>query len=423
MSMSRIGEDTSAERRLVAHGNDGCERAWAGGAAISSRAPAPDAADVRHSRPVPSAKPPASLESLRARIDAVDDRIARALASRARLAKEIGKAKRHAKATELHDPEREQRVLERLTRAGAAPFPKPTLRAIYREIMSACLSLEQTLHVAFLGPEGTFTESAARSTFGLAAHYKEAATIEAVFDAVESGACTYGVVPYENSSEGSVSATNDALIERPLKIRREHVLPITHSLLSTTARTAQLERVYSHPQALGQCRSWLARHLPRAQLVHSPSTAAAAHDAANDERGAAIGSALLAERFALRVVVESIQDHARNATRFVVVAKSDAPPTGSDRTTIVFSLGHTHGALRKVLSVFEAAGLNLTRIDSRPSRRAPWTYVFLVDIEGHRRDANVASALATLRAHTRDLKVVGSYPRADLPTTRRPRRR
>lgn len=378
-------------------------------------APAPRAASRPRSRPslpLPPA-PPAPLTQARARIDALDDTIVALLEERADVAREVAAVKRAADIEVFHDPERERQVLERLVKR-ASRFPPDAVRAVFREVMSGCLSVEEPLRVAYLGPEGTFSQMAARQLFGLQARYRECATIEAVFEAVQSKDATYGVVPFENSTEGAVSMTSDALLEGDLFIRQEYVLPVAHCLLSRARSLAEITAVYSHPQALAQCRNWIAKHLPRAQVVQTTSTAAAAREAHADERAAAIGADLAAELHDVPILRARIQDRRENATRFVVLAHDDAPPSGRDRTTLAFGVQHQEGALRRVLTDFETAGVNLTRIESRPSRKAPWQYVFLVDVEGHRRDPTLASALRAAKKSAAFLKVVGSYPRADV---------
>lgn len=357
----------------------------------------------------------ADLGTVRARIDGLDDTILRLLAERADLAKRAGALKRKAHVEVFHDPERERQVLERLVGKGAASFPPDAIRAVFREIMSGCLSIEEPLRVAYLGPEGTFSQMAARHLFGLQPRYRECATIDAVFDAVRSKDAAYGVVPFENSTEGAVSMTSDALLEGGLHIRQEYVLPVSHCLLSRASSLGAIETVYSHPQALAQCRAWIARHLPRAQVVQTTSTAAAAREAQADDRAAAIGSAVAAELHDLPILRSSVQDRPENATRFVVIARDDAPPSGKDRTTIAFGVVDRKGALRRVLSLFEKNGVNLTRIESRPSRKEPWHYVFLIDVEGHRLDAPLAKALRDVEESADFVKVVGSYPRTERP--------
>lgn len=362
-------------------------------------------------RKVGSAPAP-GLDEARQRIDALDDEILTLLARRAGVARDIAKLKRAAEIAVFHDPERERRVLDRLVQKGGKKFPPDAIRAVFREVMSACLSVEEPLRVAYLGPEGTFTHVAARNLFGLQARYRECATIDAVFEAVQSNDATYGVAPFENSTEGAVSMTSDALLEGSLLIRQEFVLPIAHCLLSLAPSLSKITTVYSHPQALAQCRQWLAKHLPRAQVVQTTSTSAAAREAHGDERAGAIASGIAAEIHDLPIVRENIQDRAENATRFVVLGKDDAPPTGKDRTTIAFGVPDKRGALRRVLTVLEKENVNLTRIESRPNRTKAWHYVFLVDMEGHRKDDAVKRALAAVAKSADFVKVIGSYPRA-----------
>jgi chorismate mutase/prephenate dehydratase len=364
-----------------------------------------------------------ALGPARARIDALDDTILKLLQERADVAREVAAVKRAAEIEVFHDPERERQVLDRLVKRGGDRFPPDAIRAVFREVMSACLSVEEPLRVAYLGPEGTFSQMAARHLFGLQARYRECATIEAVFEAVHSKDATYGVVPIENSTEGAVSMTSDALLEGDLLIRQEYVLPVSHCLLSRATSLSAITTVYSHPQALAQCRNWIAKHLPRAQVVQTSSTAAAAREAHADENTAAIGADIAAELHDVPIKRTNIQDRRENATRFVVVAHDDAPPSARDRTTLAFGVQHHKGALRKVLTDFEDAGVNLTRIESRPSRKAPWQYVFLVDVEGHRTDAALAVALRAAKKSAAFLKVVGSYPRSDPPAPEKTRRK
>jgi chorismate mutase/prephenate dehydratase len=355
-----------------------------------------------------------SIDDLRRRIDAVDDRLLALLDERAKLVRDIGRKKRE-QGEPMHDPVREQQIYERLERSlgttAGALFPAEGVRPVFREIISACLSLEQEISVAYLGPPGTFTHMAARSSFGMAARYVEAATIPAVFDAVARGATTYGVVPIENSTEGAVTYTMDSLLEGDIVIRGEVVLDVSQCLVGRHDDLGRIERVYSHPQALAQCREWLAKHLPRAQLVVSLSTASAAREATTDDSSAAIASRLAAELTGLAVLRDNIQDRKENATRFVVLAKEDAPATGNDRTSILFATRDERGALRRVLEIFDEEGINLSRIESRPRRGERWQYVFFTDLEGHRLDTNLTRALARLETRCDMVRVLGSYPR------------
>jgi chorismate mutase/prephenate dehydratase len=354
------------------------------------------------------------IDDSRRRIDAIDDQIVDLLDARAKLAREISREKRTLDIP-AHDPEREQAIVDRvglrLSEKEDSVFPTKGIRSVFREIVSACLSIEQEISVAYLGPPGTFTHMAARSSFGMATRYMEASTIPAVFDAVARGAATYGVVPIENSTEGSVTFTHDSLIDTDVKVRSEIVLDVAQCLVGRHDDLGRIERVYSHPQALAQCREWLARHLPRAQLVVSHSTSTAARDAATDDVAAAVASRLAADLHGLIVIRDSIQDRAQNATRFVVLGKDDAPPTGKDRTSIVFSTGDHRGALRSVLDIFDEEGINRPRIESRPRRGEMWQYVFFTDLAGHHLDTNVMRALARRQAKCNMVKILGSYPR------------
>ncbi|HZU85008.1 MAG TPA: prephenate dehydratase [Polyangiaceae bacterium] len=353
-----------------------------------------------------------SLDDLRKRIDDVDDRILKLLDERARVVGEVARVKRDANLP-TYDPERERQVLDRLA-SRAGPFPSEAIRAVYREVMSACLALEQPIKVAYLGPEGTFSHAAARTLFGLAARYCEAATFEGVFDAVARRDAHHGVVPIENSSEGSSNTAIDALIDGGLFIRAELELEVSQCLLTSASGLASIERVYSHPQPLGQCRVWLAKNLAHVQLVQAPSTVAAVREALSDPRGAAIASRLASELYGLPIVRERIQDRPDNVTRFALVSLEDAPRSGDDKTTIAFSLreGHGRGALMRALADLDAEGINLTRIESRPSREKSWDYVFLVDLEGHRDDPHIARGVARLREQCTMVRHLGSYPRA-----------
>jgi chorismate mutase / prephenate dehydratase len=355
------------------------------------------------------------LDDLRRRIDEVDAKILELLDERARLAQEVAAAKRALAAT-MHDPERERSVFEHvealLDARPDASFPRASVRPVWREIISACLSLEQPIAVAYMGPQGTFSHMAARTFFGLSARYVEAATIPGVFDSVSRGAAEYGVVPIENSTEGGVTFTLDSLLESDVSIRNELVLDVALCLVGLNEDLGRIERVYSHPQPLAQCRKWLANNLPQAQLVMSLSTTAAAREAAADSSSLAVASRLGAELNGLKLIRENIQDQPQNATRFVVIAKSDAPRTGHDKTSLIFSTPDERGALRRVLSIFDEEGINLTRIESRPSGQKLWEYVFFTEIAGHRSDPNVARALTRLASDCHKLKVLGSYPAA-----------
>jgi chorismate mutase/prephenate dehydratase len=353
-----------------------------------------------------------ALDDHRKRIDELDDQILRLLDERAGVVSEIARAKRDANLP-TYDPDRERLVLERLSARGGR-FPAEAIRAVYREIMSASLALQEPLKVAYLGPEGTFSHAAARAFFGLSARYTEATTFTGVIDAVSRRQAAFGVEPVENSIDGAVPHAIDALVEGDLLIRAELDLEVSQCLLGRATGVASIERVYSKAEALGQCRVWLARNLASAQLVQAASTATAVREALTDPQGAAIASRLASELYGLPLLRERIQDRAENFTRFVVVGDADAPRTGDDKTTLAFTLkdGHGRGALMHALAVFDEEGLSLTRIESRPSREKSWDYVFLVDLVGHRDDAEVRRAMARLKTTCPMVKHLGSYPKA-----------
>lgn len=350
------------------------------------------------------------LDDLRKRIDSLDDAILKLLDERASIVSDVAKAKRESQLP-VFDPERERNVLDRLA-AQSDRFPREAIRAVYREVMSACLALQEPMRVAFLGPQGTFSHAAARETFGLAARYAEQATIEGVFDAVQRGDAALGIVPIENSTEGSVNHAVDALMEGSVLIHAERGMPVSHALLTRASGLGGVERVYSHVQALGQCRRWLAKNLPSAQVIQTWSTTAAVREAESDPRAAAIASRFASEIHGVPVLADAIQDRAENMTRFVVIANEDAERTGDDKTTMAFSVQDGQGALKRVLDVFDDERISLTRIESRPSQKRVWDYVFLVDLRGHRHDEPLQKATARLATICPMVKHLGSYPRA-----------
>ena len=357
---------------------------------------------------------PQSLGSLRQAIDTVDDEVLALLNRRAGLAAEVGRLKSEASPEVLfHAPKREREVLARLEAENGGPFPDAAVRTIFQEIMSACLSLEKPLRVAFLGPEGTFTHLAARHQFGGSSQALPQGTIQAVFQAVERSRADYGVVPVENATEGAVDSTLDAFLDSPLLICAEILLPVDQALLlRPELDLGGVRRVYSHPHALGQCRRWLEAHIPQADRIEAPSTSEAARLAREDAEGAAVASELAAELFGLRVAETKIQDLAANATRFLVLGPKSAEPTGRDRTTLLAMAQDGPGALLRLLEPLARRGLNLSRIQSRPTRRKLWEYAFFLDVEGHSEDPLMAEALVELQSACASLKVLGSYPQA-----------
>ena len=349
-----------------------------------------------------------TLEQLRAAIDGVDDRILDLLRERAELVEKVGHLKDKS-GESYYAPEREEALLQRLVAANRSRLPEPSLRAVYREILSSMRALEQSIKVAYLGPRTTFSHQAAAMQFGHAVHLQPERTIGDVFEAVERGRVHYGVVPIENSQEGSVSATLDRFIDGDAKICAQIFLPVELNLLGAGS-LENVRKVYSHPQPFGQCRRWLAEHLPSAECIEVSSTARAAELAAAERDAAAIAGSMAGEEFGLPVLAPSIQDAASNVTRFFVVGKKPARPSGRDKTSVMFAVKDQPGALAKALEPFEKAGISLTRIESRPSKRQAWEYYFFADFAGHAEEPKVAAALGNLGKVCAFTRILGSYP-------------
>ena len=362
----------------------------------------------------PRPEAPGEMDGLREGIDAVDAEIVRLLDERARLARRIGEVKL-AKGLPAYVPSRERKVMNRVAELSDGDFPKSGLEAVFREIISASISLEAPLKVAYLGPESTFTHEAARRAFGASVGLEPEATVADVFSRVERGEAEHGVVPVENSMEGAVTHTLDELMGSPLRICGEVYLPISQSLLSREGSLEEIRKVYSHPMALAQAGAWLRRELGHATLAEADSTAEAARLASEEGGAAAVGSALAAERYGLRVLARDVQDARTNATRFIVLGRSWAGPTGRDKTSVVFSFKNRPGGLRDALSAFAEEEIDIKRIESRPSRRRAWTYVFFADFEGHPEDERVKRALQKLEEHTTYLTLIGAYPEVHTP--------
>ena len=348
-----------------------------------------------------------TLKKIRDQIDAIDDRILELLNKRARLAQEIGGAKR---GTNKYRPEREAQVLRRLAAANGGPLPQRAVAHLYLEIMSACRALEDGITVAYLGPQGTFSEEAARRQFGGQALLQPCASIDEVFRSVEAGQSGYGVVPVENTTEGSIGRTHDLLLATPLKVCGEVLLPVHQCMMSRSGKTASVKKIYSHSQSLAQCHEWLNQHFPTARRMPVVSNAEAARMAAGDAAAAAIGSSAAATVYKLKLIASNIEDEPQNTTRFVVIAGHDAGPSGRDKTSLVLSTRNEPGAIHALLSPLARHGVSMTRLESRPARTARWEYVFYVDIEGHQQDANVAQALKKIAAQAAFIKNLGSYP-------------
>ncbi|EDP75953.1 prephenate dehydratase [Hydrogenivirga sp. 128-5-R1-1] len=355
------------------------------------------------------------LKRLREKIDRIDEEILRLLNERAKLAREIGDIKKRNNL-EIHVPERERAIFEKILSLNrekfGEEFPSEALVHIYREIISACLSLEKPLRIAYLGPKATFTHQAALEYFGFSAQYVPCATIRDVFVEVESERTDYGVVPVENTIEGVVNYTLDMFLESELKISGEVVIPINLHLLSSSESLSDIRRVYSHKMALGQCRSWLEKNLPDAQLIETESTAKACEIALEEEGSGAVASEVASYTYHLNIVASNIQESSDNFTRFLIVSKREMKPTGKGKTSLIFAVRDEPGALYRALEAFYEEGVNLTKIESRPSRRRAWDYVFFVDLEGHREDERVRRVLKKLGERTQMVKILGSYPRA-----------
>lgn len=355
------------------------------------------------------------LAAHRKDIDRLDRELVRLLNERAFHVQQIG----HAKAAQggaIFVPHRELEVFKRIEEANAGPLPHEALRAIWREIMSASFALERPLTIAHFGQPGAFTHLAAKLKFGASVGYIAAESLATVFNEVERGHADYGVVPIENSTDGTITDTIDAFADSPLRIINELSLRIRHHLLSRCPRQ-EIRRVYSRHTVFGQCRKWLAANLPGVELVELVSTTKAAERATTEDGAAALASEDAAKAFGLPIQVRDVQDNPHNITRFVVIAPASraALPTGSDKTSLMFGVQDRPGALYDCLLPFHGAGINLCRIESRPSRRRPWEYHFFIDLLGHQQDAAIQSALEKLKKNTSSLEILGSYPRAEKP--------
>ncbi len=352
-----------------------------------------------------------SLTDLRKAIDALDARLVKLLNERIRLVLEVGRVKRQT-GEEVYAPHRERAVLQRVCRLNRGPITGESLRAIYREIMSGSLAVEKPMAIAYLGPEATFTHQAALQRFGSSLRYVPLKTITEVFSEVTKRRADFGVVPIENSTEGVVTHTLDMFFESDLKIVAQIVLPIQHCLLSAAPRQ-QLRKLYIHPQTLAQCRNWLQKNFPSAEIIETSSNARSAELAAQDRQAGAVAGLLAAEKYKLPVLEHDIQDNAGNATRFLVLGRQPGLPSGHDRTSVMFCIADKPGALHSSLAPFRRYQINMTKIESRPSKRKAWEYFFFVDIDGHAKEARVAKALDQLAAHCVFVKILGSYPNVE----------
>ncbi len=351
-----------------------------------------------------------SLDEIRKRIDTIDKQLLDLLSQRADLVHEVGLIKKRD-GLQIYAPDREEALLRKLVEMNEGRLPEKSIRSIYREIMSAALALEEDLKIAYLGPEGTWTHQAAIKKFGHSVNYTPHASFSDVFDDVARRRADYGVVPIENSTEGAVSHTLDLFVDSPLRICAQILLRIDNNLLATITRE-EVRTLYSHPQVFGQCKNWILRNLPEADLVEVSSTTKAAHLAHENaaEGAAALGGRLAAELAGLKVLDEAIQDRATNTTRFLVIGEKTCPSTGNDRTSILFSVHDRPGSLVAALKAFDSFEINMSKIESRPSKQKDWEYIFYVDLAGHCENGQVSSALEELEKHCSLVKLLGSYP-------------
>ena len=358
----------------------------------------------------PGAKP--DLGEVRAQIDGIDQQIQALIAERARWAHQVGKAKgKLAAAVDYYRPEREAQVLRRVVDRNAGPLSDEVLVRLFREVMSACLAQQEPLKIGYLGPEGTFSQQAVHKHFGRSAHGLPMASIEEVFQEVESGNADFGVVPVENSGQGTIQITLDMFLSSNLKICGEVELRVHQFLLSRSGRIEDIERIYAHPQSFAQTQAWLRGNLPNVEKIAVSSNAEGARRARNADDAAAIGGESAGHVYGLKkVIMGSIEDHADNTTRFLVLGRQIFPTSGHDRTSVLVFIKDQPGALFNVLSPFARHGISMNRIESRPSHQAKWEYGFFIDLSGHVEDDAMRQALAELDAHASEIKVLGSYP-------------
>jgi chorismate mutase/prephenate dehydratase len=361
------------------------------------------------------ASAPLNLEEVRGKIDAIDEKIHGLINDRARLAQLVGISKtREGRTVDFYRPEREAQVLRMARARNSGPLRDEEVLRLFREIMSACLAQQEPLKVAFLGPEGTFSQTAVLTHFGHSVRALPLSSIDEVFHEVEAANADFGVVPIENSTEGTVNHTLDRFLLSPLKICGEVELRIHHNLMGLMSSLGRIVRICSHPQSLAQCRGWLDEHLPNVEQVPVSSNAEGARRARDEQGTAAIAGQTAAEVYGLKVLAAEIEDRSDNTTRFLVLGRKLFTPSGEDRTTLLVSVGHTDapGALSRLLEPLAEHRISMTRIESRPSHRRKWDYVFFIDFEGHADEPHVAKALSELQRRSSLFRVLGSYPRA-----------
>jgi len=361
-----------------------------------------------------SAKP--DLAEIRRRINSIDEQLQSLINDRAKIAQQVGIAKGdHASAVDYYRPEREAEVLRAVLDRNEGPMRDEEMLRLFREIMSACLAQQEPLKIGFLGPEGTFTQTAVYKHFGHSVRALPFHTIDEVFQEVECGAADFGVVPIENSTEGSVNNTLDMFLTSPLKIAGEIELKIEQHLMSKFKGLENIERICAHEQSLAQCRGWIRENLPHVELIGMSSNAAGARRARDEDGTAAIGPEVAADVYELDIMVNNVEDRPDNATRFLVIGRKLLASSGEDKTTLLVSTSDTGegaGVLHQLLKPLSDNGVSMTRIESRPSRRRKWDYVFFIDIEGHAKEGPVSDALAQLEERSSLFKVLGAYPKA-----------
>jgi len=352
------------------------------------------------------------LGEIRAEIDALDEEIVRLLHRRGELAQQVGRIK-NERGEPFYAPAREKEILDRLTHLEPGPFPKEAIVSVFKEIISACLSLQKTIRVAYLGPEASYHHMAGLAHFGSSSVFVPVPTIDAVFTEVERHRADYGIAAIENSFEGGIGATMDRFVTSPLRIVAETYLPIVHGLI-TWGDLSQIKRVYSHGQALAQCRLWLERNLPNAELIETSSTAEGVLLCKDDRMGAAIAGHMASELIGVPIKVHGIEDSSGNSTRFFVLGWEEVPPSGDDKTALTIFIKDEVGALYDTLEPMKKHGVNLTNLVSRPTKREAWQYMFFVELQGHVQDSNVRAALDELSSRSIYLKVLGSFPRGEM---------
>jgi chorismate mutase/prephenate dehydratase len=353
-----------------------------------------------------------SLGGLRSQIDNVDEQVVSLLNKRARIVQKVGAIKK-SQSFDLYAPGREKEVYDRLARINTGPFPNSALKHVFREIMAGSRTLEGNISIAYLGPAATFTHLACLQRFGSSTPTRPMNSIKAVFEAVEKETADFGIVPVENSIEGIVNHTLDLFLDSPLLIYGEILLEVSHALMSKSGKIKAIRRIYSHPHAVAQCARFLEARFPNIPVLEVGSTAMAAQKVASEPSSAAIASELAARLYRLKIIQNRIEDYSNNMTRFLIISKKVAKRTGRDKTSILFSIKDRSGGLHEILRPFADAGINLTRIESRPSKKRPWEYLFYIDLIGHQEEASLQTVLEQIKEKALFVKVFGSYPMAE----------